>query len=117
MVWAVDAVLVLWLDEELADDALLEDALLEDDVATLEISSSRSVAVDFVAVDDADDPDEPVADAAAVVGLGAWAANHAPSPRNDAALTAPVMRRARRAGCGFFGRLMVRGCARVDKTI
>jgi hypothetical protein len=106
VVWAVDAGLVLWLDDE-----------LEDDVATLEISSSRSVAVDFVAVDDADDPDEPVADAAAVVGLGAWAANHAPSPRNDAALTAPVMRRARRAGCGFFGSVMVRGCARGDKTI
>ena len=85
----------------------------EDEVADSAISSSSSVAVDFV--DDVDDPDE--AGAAVFVVLGAWAANHAPSPRNDAALTAPVMRRARRAGCGFFGRLMVRECARLGKTI
>jgi hypothetical protein len=38
VVGAVDAVLVLWLDEELEDDALLEGV-----VAALEISSSRSL--------------------------------------------------------------------------
>ena len=74
-------------------DALLEPVYA---VAELEISSSRAlVAEAFVEVED-----EPV-DAAVEVELGAVAANQAPRPRNDAALTAPVMRRARRAGWGF----------------
>jgi len=67
----------------------------EYDVAALDTSSSAGDAL--VAVD------EPVDEAAAVEAvLGACAANHAPRPRNEAALTAPVIRRARRAGCGFF---------------
>ena len=87
-----------------ADDAVLE----EYEVAARSISSSRSVESDFV-------DEEPVVAAVAVV-LGAWAANHAPRPRNDAALRAPVMRRARRAGCGF-GVLMLGCCTRRRKTV
>ena len=90
------------------DDELLA---LGDERARVEISSSRSseaVDADLVAVDD-----EPVV-AADVVVLGACAANHAPSPTNDAALTTPAMRRARRAGCGFF---MRRACAGPDNAI
>jgi hypothetical protein len=85
------------------------DAVLEEyEVAACSISSSRSVEIEFV-------DDEPVVAAVAVV-LGAWAANHAPRPRNDAALTAPVMRRARRAGCGFLVVLMCGACAHPRKT-
>jgi hypothetical protein len=96
---AVDALLALRL-------AVLD----EYEVAACSISSSRVLEADFVEVDDA-----PFV-AAVAVELGACAANHAPRPRNDAALTAPVMRRARRAGCGF-GVLMVGACARCGKTI
>jgi hypothetical protein len=96
---AVDALLVLRL-------AVFD----EDEVAACSISSSRALEADFVAVDVA-----PFV-AAVAVELGACAANHAPRPRNDAALTAPVMRRARRAGCGF-GVLMVGACARCGKSI
>jgi len=98
-----------WLDcvDVLADDDVEAD---EDDAATavLEISSSRSAADDLVAV--VVDPD-----AVAAEPPGACAANHAPRPTNAAALTAPVMRRAGRAGCGFFV-VMGGACARHRKT-
>jgi hypothetical protein len=90
-VWAVDAVDAVdavAVDEELAG------------VAACSISSSSSDDSDRLDV-----VDEPV-DAAVDDAWGAVAANQAPRPRNDAALTAPVMRRARRAGCGFFVGLM-----------
>jgi hypothetical protein len=96
---AVDALLVLRF-------AVLD----EYEVADCVISSSRVVDADFVAVDDA-----PFV-AAVAVELGACAANHAPRPRKDAALTTPVMRRARRAGWGFFVVRMDGACARCGKT-
>ena len=102
MVWAVDTV-----DEDDAVLVLRLEVLEEYDDATSPTSSSRSVDCDF----DVEDGDEPGLAAVAVV-LGAWAANHAPRPRNEAALTAPVMRRARRAGCGFFVVGMRGACAR-----
>jgi hypothetical protein len=90
------------LDDVDAMDAVLVLARLDEyDNAVCATSSSRSsdtVFVVFVAV-----VDEP----AVATVLGACAANHAPRPRKDAALTAPVIRRARRAGCGFFDVLMV----------
>jgi len=82
----------------------------EYEVAACSISSSRVLEVDFVEVDDAS------VVAAVAVELGACAANHAPRPRNEAALTAPVMRRARRAGWGFFVVRMDGACARSGKT-
>ena len=86
-------------------DAVLVLARLDEyDDAVCATSSSRSADTVFVAFV-ADDDCEPVAAVATV--LGACAANHAPRPRKDAALTAPVIRRARRAGCGFFDVLMV----------
>jgi len=101
VVWAVD-----WVD---AVDAVDADAVLEEyEVAACRISSSSSVEADFVV-------DEPAVAAVAVV-LGACAANQAPRPRKDAALTAPVIRRARRAGWGFFDEVMVRACARAGKS-
>ena len=109
--WAVD-----WVDatDELdAVDAVLERWLVALDeyvVAVCVISSSISLEVSFDAV-----ADEPVP-AAVVVVLGAWAANHAPKPRKDAALTAPVIRRARRAGCGFLEVVMEGSCARRRKS-
>jgi hypothetical protein len=102
---ALDAVLVLAVDDELEADELDEY-----DVAACSISSSRSDdsdLVDVVAV--------PV-DAAVEAACGAVAANQAPRPRNDAALTAPVMRRARRAGCGFLVVVMCGACAHSCKT-
>jgi hypothetical protein len=98
-------------DELVEDDEADDDERVEYDVAALDTSSSRSLDDAFVAVDEPDD-------VAAAVELepGAWAANQAPRPRNDAALTAPVMRRARRAGCGFFAVVMVGACARPGKT-
>jgi hypothetical protein len=83
------------------------------DTAACVTSSSRSVDTDFDAVDVRV---ELVLPAVADV-LGTCAANHAPRPRNDAALTAPVIRRARRAGCGFFVVRMVGACARRGKRI
>ena len=97
---ALDAELVLWLAEL---DAY--------EVADCVISSSRVLDADFVAVDDA-----PFV-AAVAVELGACAVNHAPRPRTEAALTAPVMRRARRAGWGFVVVRMDGACARCDKSI
>jgi hypothetical protein len=87
----------------------------EDAVAVLETSSSRALDDDFVTVDEPEDPDDPEVAAAVEVVPGAWAANQAARPRNDAALTAPVMRRARRAGWRF-GVVMDRSCARPRKT-
>ena len=74
---ALDELLVLWLAE-----------LDEYEVADCVISLSSADVEDAVFVV----PD--TVDAAVAVVLGAWAANHAPRPRKDAALTAPVMRRA-----------------------
>jgi hypothetical protein len=96
-------------DVDALDAVLVLAELDEYEVADCVISSSSADVEHAVFV-----VADPV-DAVAVV-LGAWAANHAPRPRNDAALTAPVMRRARRAGCGF-GLLMVGACARERKTI
>ena len=93
-----DEVLARWL------------AVLDEYVdAARSISSSSSLDTEFDDVEAAE-PTEPELAAVAVV-LGACAANHAPSPRNDAALTAPVMRRARRAGCGFLEGGMLGACA------
>jgi hypothetical protein len=100
---ALDAELVLWRAEP-----------DEYEVADCVISSSRSALEVAVAV--FVDPEELATVALAVV-LGACAANHAPSPRNEAALTAPVMRRARRAGWGRFVVRMDGACARRGKTI
>jgi hypothetical protein len=98
------------------DDDADDDAVDEDDVAALETSLSRPLDDDFATVDVAEDPDDPEDVAAAVeVVPGAWAANQAARARNDAALTAPVRRRARRAGWGF-GVLMERSCAPPRKT-
>jgi len=92
---------------------LLEDeALLEDDVATREISSSRSADALLTVTDRADESEA----AAVEVAWGAVAANHAPRPRKEAALTAPVMRRAPRAGCGFVRFCMTRACTRRRKS-
>ena len=99
-------------DDEVEDDVEADDEREEYDVAALEISSSTSRDDDLVAVDDPDD-----VDAADDVVAGAWAANQVARPRQDAALTAPVMRRARRAGCGFLVGGMLRACARPRKTI
>ena len=97
------------------DDDADDDAVDEDDVAALETSLSRPLD-DFATVDVPEDPDDPEDVAAAVeVVPGAWAANQAARARNDAALTAPVRRRARRAGWGF-GVLMDRSCAPPRKT-
>ena len=109
VVWTADAVLVLdWLavfEDELEDVELAEDEV-DAAVAVLATSSAIAVVDAFVAVDAVPD------DAAVVVVPGAWAANQVPSPTNVAALRAPVTRRARRAGCGFF---MPRACAPAHK--
>jgi len=106
---ALDAVDAVDAVEEAVDALDTDDAVLEEyEVAACWISSSSSVEADFVV-------DEPAVAAVAVV-LGACAANQAPRPRKDAALTAPVIRRARRAGWGFFDEVMVRACARAGKS-
>jgi hypothetical protein len=84
-----------------------EDDDEEYEVGALEISSSRSRDDVLVTVDECDD----IA-VALTVAAGACAANQAPRPRKDAALTTPVMRRARRAGWGCFREVMHGGCAR-----
>jgi len=89
----------------------LVDVPLAYEVAVLETSSSRSEAAVLVAVD------LELLGAAVAVVLGACAANQTPRPRKDAALTAPVRRRARRAGWGFCFVRMVRACARRGKEI
>jgi hypothetical protein len=84
-------------DDELEVDDTVDDDCVEYDVAALETSSSRALDDALLAVDELLDELDDV-DAAVAVVEGACAANQAPRPRNDAALTAPVMRRARRAG-------------------
>jgi hypothetical protein len=102
------------LDDEPDDDDPVDEERDEYDVAGLETSSSRSLDDALVAVDEPDD--EPDVDAALAVVEGACAANKAARPRNDAALTAPVTRRARRAGWGFFGGVMQGACAPPRKS-
>jgi hypothetical protein len=103
--------------EELEADDEEDEVEEEYEVAARSTSSSRSDDAAFV-----DDPADPVdaVDAAVDDACGAVAANQAPRPRNDAALTAPVMRRARRAGCGFgfdfWAVVMGPACARSRKT-
>ena len=106
--------MVCEVDEELVDEDADEDAVDDEreeyDVAVLETSSSSAVDA-LVAADEPED----VAAAVDVV-FGAWPANQAARPRNAAALTAPVTRRAWRAGWRFFGVVMDRACARPRKT-